>query len=97
MYAGNLLTEEGTKPSGTNSNWKPSKGVSLEHHIGYTDWKTSTTKLISQLESDLLKIRRERHQIGMFRAMHFHEVTTDITDFIHSSHYSSLQQQTLPY
>ena len=52
------------------------------HNIKRTDRVTSTTALINSLEWDLLATRRERRRICMFRAMHYNEVATKISDFL---------------
>ena len=47
-----------------------------------TDHQTSTTKLLEDLDWQNLEHRRERRRLGLFRAMHFGEVATSITDYI---------------
>ena len=42
-----------------------------------TDYTTSTTKLIKDMEWDELKDRREESRLGIFRAIHFNEVVTE--------------------
>ena len=50
--------------------------------IKRTDHTTSTTKLIKDMEWDELKDRREKCRLSIFRAMHFNEVATEISDYI---------------
>ena len=45
-----------------------------------TDYVTSTTALIGDLEWEMLKIRREKRMLGLFRAMHYDWVAVSITD-----------------
>ena len=51
-------------------------------NIPRTDHQTSTTKLLEDLDWQNLEHRRERRRLGLFRAMHFGEVATSITDYI---------------
>ena len=58
------------------------RSARMVHNIRRTDHTTSTTQLIADLEWDKLKNRREHRRLGMFRAMHFNEVSTNITDYL---------------
>ena len=48
------------------------------NNIKRTDHTISTTKLYSGMNSD----RREKRQLGIFGAMHFNEVATEIRNYI---------------
>ena len=52
------------------------------YNIPRTDHKTSTSGLLEQLDWQPLECRRERRRVGLFRAMHFGEVATDVREFI---------------
>ena len=63
----------------------------MVNNIQRTDHLTSTTKLMKDMEWDELKTRRETRRLGIFRAMNFDEVATDITEYISPQVSSSLQ------
>ena len=58
------------------------RAARMVHNIKRTDHTTSTTQLIKDLEWDTLENRRVSRRLGLFRAMHFDEVATNISDFI---------------
>ena len=58
------------------------RAARMVNNIRRTDHTTSTTQLISDLDWNTLRSRREDRRLGMFRAMHFNEVATNISDFI---------------
>ena len=58
------------------------KAARTVYNIPRTDHKTSTTGLISDLQWDTLKERRRKRCLGIFRAMHFGEVATNINNFL---------------
>ena len=58
------------------------KAARMVHCVPRTDHTTSTTALIADLGWDTLQERRGRRRLGIFRAMHFNEVATNIEDFL---------------
>ena len=72
------------------------------NNISRTDHTTSTTKLIEDLEWQSLKTRRENRRLGLFRAIHFGEVATDITEYINLHPHTNItrrhdQQYLIPH
>ena len=59
------------------------------YNIPRTDHHTSTSQLINKLNWETLDSRREWRRLGLFRAIHFGEVATDMTEFIQIHPYSS--------
>ena len=51
------------------------------HNIPRTDHHTSTSQLINKLNWETLDSRREWRRLGLFRAIHFGEVATDMTEY----------------
>lgn len=58
------------------------RGARMVNNIPRTDHVTSTTALINNLEWETLSERRAKRRLGIFRAMHFGEVATNVTDFL---------------
>ena len=72
------------------------------YNIPRTDHQTSTTQHISQLSWQTLDTRRNCGRLGLFRAIHFHEVATDMTKYIQLQPHSvntrrDSQQYLIPY
>ena len=59
------------------------------HNIPRTDHHTSTSQLINKLNWETLDSRREWRRLGLFRAIHFGEVATDMTEYIQIHPHSS--------
>ena len=58
------------------------KAARLVNNISRTDRTTSTTELLCKMNWEKLSSRRESRSLGLFRAMHFNEIATTITDYI---------------
>ena len=72
------------------------------YNIPRTDHQTSTTQLIDQLSWQTLDTRRNCRRLGLFRAIHFNEVATDMTEYIQLHPHSvntrrHSQQYSIPY
>ena len=78
------------------------RAARMVHDVRRTDRTTSTTQLVKQLDWDMLGARREVRRLGLFRAMHFREVATDVSEHVtprdrtyETRHHDS--QYTLPH
>ena len=58
------------------------RAARMVYNIQKTDHQTSTTQLIDQLSWQNLDTRINCRRLGLFRAIHFNEVATDMTEYI---------------
>ena len=75
VWDGNLTTTQENSIEATQR-----RAARLVNNMKRTDYVTSTTALIGDLEWEMLKTRREKRRLRLFRAMHFDEVAVSITD-----------------
>jgi hypothetical protein len=71
-----------TKTQSTQLESVQRRAARITKNIPRTDHVTSTTKLLEDMGWEELQSRRVNRRIGMFRAMHFGEVATNICDYI---------------
>ena len=81
-YASTVWDGQLTKTQSTKIEAIQRRAARNVFNIPRTDHQTSTTKLLEDLDWQNLDYRRERRRLGLFRAMHFGEVATPITDYI---------------
>ena len=81
-YASTVWDGQQTKTQSTKIEAIQRRTARNVFNIPRTDHQTSTTKLLEDLDWQNLDYRRERRRLGLFRAMHFGEVATPITDYI---------------
>ena len=70
------------------------------HNIPRTAHYTSTSQPINNLNREILDSRKELMRLGLFRAIHFGEVATDVTEYIvqiNRPHSCSMQRHDQQY